>query len=112
MSPEKPVEHIEKVSVPDDAVQDWIKTLHEGGFTSEEIDTMMTHLNETYLTKRFSDFIERELQDTIADLERKSGKVLIGERREWLRGKLVDHMQSMNYSDLLKWEKEHKEKSG
>ncbi len=40
-----------RARIPDEDAYNWIKTLLEGGFTTKEVDDIMTHLNDTYLEK-------------------------------------------------------------
>lgn len=39
-------------SVPDEDMPGWLNTLVEGGFSQEEIDKIMAHLNETYARQK------------------------------------------------------------
>ena len=43
-----PNETIESISIPDDDAHEWMRTLHEAGFDMDEIDQIMTWLNDTY----------------------------------------------------------------
>ncbi|MEK7584102.1 MAG: hypothetical protein AAB490_02575 [Patescibacteria group bacterium] len=103
-----PTEHITRIRIPDDAAMDWMQTYRDAGFSTEQIEAVMTRLNDTYLKQRFGEFIDQELQDAIAEIERKKGKPVGEESREWLRGRLVEHMQKMNYDDLQQWVEQKK----
>ncbi len=59
----KPGEKIEKISIPDDDVINWMKTLRKEGFSKEEIDTIMSHANVTYRKKLRPNFVEEELEN-------------------------------------------------
>ena len=40
------------MSVPDWDVPGWMRVLHENGFSTEEIDEIMMHLNDTYFFQK------------------------------------------------------------
>jgi hypothetical protein len=55
---------IEKIRIPDKEVENWIKTLYEEGFSTEEIDSILIHTNETYKKIKLSNeqkIIEKSL---------------------------------------------------
>lgn len=37
--------------IPDEDMSGWIKTLYEAGFSQEEMDKILSHLNQTYAEK-------------------------------------------------------------
>ncbi|MEJ0021252.1 MAG: hypothetical protein WDN47_01580 [Candidatus Doudnabacteria bacterium] len=39
-------------SVPDEDMHGWINSLMEGGFSQEEIDRILVHLNQTYAKQK------------------------------------------------------------
>ncbi|MCX7589355.1 MAG: hypothetical protein N2Z85_00225 [Patescibacteria group bacterium] len=43
-----------KIRIPDEAVQDWIETLMTEGFSSEEIDQILSNLNDKYREVKLS----------------------------------------------------------
>lgn len=44
------IEHIVSMRIPDSDIPGWMKTLREAGMSPEEIDHMLSRLNETYKT--------------------------------------------------------------
>ena len=47
-SPEYSGPTIKKLTIPDRDVSGWFKTLHDGGFSTQEIDRILSRLNATY----------------------------------------------------------------
>lgn len=56
------IEHIEKVSIPDEDMRGWMETLREGGFSEEEMSAMMVYLNQTYRNIQGPSMVEGEIQ--------------------------------------------------
>jgi hypothetical protein len=80
-SPEK----IERIRIPDDDAHNWIATLHEGGFSDDEIDHIMSHLNQTYAEHRGIDIVEEEVKRLEAYMLTKYGRQLSEEQKVYLR---------------------------
>lgn len=76
-------EKIIKITLPDDDMVGWIKVLREGNFSQEEIDLILSHLNETY--KIENNPVEKELKRIKKDLREKHGRVLTSEQEEYMR---------------------------
>ncbi|MBS3902944.1 MAG: hypothetical protein KGZ30_01045 [Anaplasmataceae bacterium] len=76
---------IEKVSIPDNDMPGWINVLREGGLNDEEINTMLSRLNQTYATLKEQEVVDRELQRMDAEIEERRGSGLTEEEREALR---------------------------
>ena len=51
----------EKVSIPDDSILEWMKTLREGGFDDKEIDSILLNLNNEYLKNKGEKFSEEKV---------------------------------------------------
>ena len=98
-----PTEHITRIRIPDDDAMNWMQAYREMGFSTEQIEAVMTRLNDTYLKQRFGEFIDAELQDALDEIEKKHGKPVGEESREWLKGRLIEHMQKMDYGELARW---------
>jgi len=81
----QPGEKIEKITVPDEEVVDWIRTLQEGGMSSEEIDLIMSNLNQTYAGKKQSGFIENEFMKIRDQLLEKHNRELSPEEEKEIR---------------------------
>ncbi len=67
---------VEKISVSDQDALDWIKTLVEAGLPADEIDRIMSHLNETYREKIKKGEIEKELRKIKEDLMNRKGYII------------------------------------
>lgn len=76
---------IEKGSIPDKEVPQWIQILREGGLTNEEIDTMLSHLNPVYGELKQEEFINRELQKMVREVETRRGSPLAEEEKTGLQ---------------------------
>ena len=64
-----PNEEIVRIQIPDDDAHNWVTTLQEGGFSSEEIDRIMTHLNKTWRTAKKNEIIKEKFDRTVAWLK-------------------------------------------
>ncbi len=76
---------IEKISIPNDDVPGWMQTLREGGFTDEEIDTMLVHLNPTYAGEKQKVAIEQELTKMNNEITLRRGYPLSDEEKANLK---------------------------
>lgn len=85
-------EEIKKVQIPDEDVSEWIKALHEGGFDSEEIDSVLENLNLTYKKAKDPGVIERKLS-AIKDYYRNNyNKTLTEKEIEYFRKGIEEKM--------------------
>ncbi len=50
-------EKIERMRIPDDDMAGWIQSLREGGFSDQEMDDILSHLNKTYAKAKGMDAI-------------------------------------------------------
>lgn len=82
---EKPADKIEKIRIPDEEVQEWMKTLREGGFTDEEMDFMLMRLNKTYAQVKGKEDFERTLEELKKYVSTEYGKILTPEQIEDFR---------------------------
>ena len=76
---------IEKITIPDDDMVGWIKVLHEGGFSDEEIDSILSHLNSTYAGLKKEEFINEELNKMDGEIKNRRGIGLSESEREKLK---------------------------
>jgi len=104
---EKP-EHIERIRIPDEDVNNWVETLVAAGMTQDQIDAMMTYLNDEYMNKRFDTFISEVVEDTIAEIERRSNKEMNEEQQEAIRADMVKRMQTLSFDELKLAAEEYK----
>ena len=49
------------ISIPDDSILEWMKTLREGGFDDKEIDSILLNLNNEYLKNKGEKFSEEKV---------------------------------------------------
>ena len=84
---EKNIERIERIRVPDDDVPGWLKTLQDGGFTEEEIQGIMSHLNKAYAesSEQTLAMIEAEVREIVDYIRTKYGRILDPDQVEHLR---------------------------
>ena len=68
-------------SIPDDDAHNWMKTLEEGGFSYDEIDKIMTHLNKTWRLAKKDEIVQKRLEDRLGYLRSKYDKVLSEEEK-------------------------------
>jgi hypothetical protein len=87
-------ERMERIRIPDDDVNGWMKTLHEGGFSSEEIDSILENLNEEYFETKNKPVIDEYVRKRLERLERTIGKKLSLEDVKWLREKAKAHIRN------------------
>jgi hypothetical protein len=80
------------MSVPDSEVEGWIRTLQAGGFSQEEIDSIMSHLNETYLAAKEGPEFMEEYTQAVEYLEKKRGHKMANKDKAILR-ELVKQVQ-------------------
>jgi hypothetical protein len=78
-------ESVQKMKIPDDDMVGWINVLRDGGFSQEEIDSMLAHLNKTYREMTGNKIVEKELEDLREYLKKKHGKDLSQEQLEYYR---------------------------
>jgi len=78
-------EQIIGMSVPDDDVPGWIQTLHEGGFSTKEIDSILGHLNKEYFNHTLEGKIDQVLKQEIEYLKIQYNRILSPEQIEYLR---------------------------
>lgn len=90
---------IEKIKISDKNIPDWMQTLREGGFSDEEIDTMLSKLNVAYSKASGIDPIEKELERIEQDLLRKYKRVLNHEQREYLRKSISDRPEFEDFKE-------------
>jgi len=86
---------VEGMQVPDSDMQGWIETLHEGGFTPEEIDGILIHLNETYAEEKLKNLIDAEIATVEHYLELQHGSVFTDEGREAVRKVILDKLRKI-----------------
>jgi hypothetical protein len=78
-------ERIDKISIPDEDVSNWMQTLREGGFTDKEIDSIIGPLNPTYAGLKREEYINRELLRMQEEVRSRSGRELTTKELEELR---------------------------
>jgi len=76
---------IEKMGIPDDDIAGWMESLREGGFSNEEIDSILEKTNLNYSKARHPNFIEDELEKIKTEFLKDHGKELTPEEIEYFR---------------------------
>lgn len=77
--------NINRIQIPDDDMVNWIKALHEGGFSTEETDSMMTRLNEKYFDAKGGEIIEKELKEIKKRWKEKYKRGMTRDQEEYFR---------------------------
>lgn len=75
-------EKIGKAKIPDEAMPEWITTLHEAGFSDQEIDSILGALNYTYGVKKLPKEKREQLERMVEDSESGQGRKLTPEEKE------------------------------
>lgn len=86
---EKPKEK-HKLKIPDDDLPNWMQTLHEGGFSFEEIDSMFTKLNTTWREKKIDELAEQGLEELEKKTIASRGRGFTREERDYFRGAIKE----------------------
>lgn len=86
---EKPKEK-HKLSIPDDDLPNWMKVLHEGGFSFEEIDAMFSKLNANWQEQRMPELVEQGLKELEEKTIENRGKGFTTEERNYFRGSIEE----------------------
>ncbi len=82
-----------RMRIPDEDALAWIKTLIEGGFTNQEVDDIMSHLNDTYLEKTVgTEKVDEAVEEAAGYLESKDIQVT-PELLEALRASIIERLR-------------------
>ena len=86
---------IERIRVPDEDAKGWIDTLHQNGFSDEEVDRVMGHLNATYAELRAKELADQDFNRILQREIQEFGKVIIPEKHlAGLREALEHHYRT------------------
>lgn len=86
---------IEKLEIADEHIPDWMQTLREGGFTDDEIDSMLSRLNKTYATQKNREYVNKELNKMDVEIQKRRGEPLTEEEKEGLRAGIESRFKSI-----------------
>ena len=89
-------ERIEKISISDADVPDWMASLREGGFSDVEIDAMLMKLNDTYLEERQGQKLDEMVSVAVRAMERMLGKLPSKEQQEKIRAAAREFVRKHN----------------
>lgn len=81
---ERPVQR-ERMSVPDEEVVPWMKTLRENEFSDEEIDRILTWLNAEYARIKLPELVDGEVRKVLERMRQRDEGTLSPEEVEKLR---------------------------
>jgi DNA-binding transcriptional MerR regulator len=88
---------VEKIKIPDNDVLNWIKTLHEEGFSFEEIDLILKNLNETYKSKKeHSEFSIDKILNELEIYIYKNFKAVIKPKAKEIFKKIIEYFLKEN----------------
>lgn len=82
-----------RARIPDEDAYGWMKTLHEGGFTGEEIDQIMMRLNDTYVEKKSGTVVVDRLVEEAEDVLAKQNVEITEELRQQLREWVIEKIR-------------------
>lgn len=85
------IEQIVRMAIPDNDMREWLKVLHEGGLSEEEIDHMMVRLNETYKGVQGLAVVDREVK-RIKEMIEEKHKYHINDEQENILRKNIERM--------------------
>ena len=88
----KGIEHVTKISIPDDNIPEWMNVLREGGINEEEMDAILMHLNKTYSNLKAPFIIEREIEKIKEELVKEYKYYLNDEQEQLIRKGLEEKM--------------------
>ncbi|MBI5733174.1 hypothetical protein HY967_04495 [Candidatus Jorgensenbacteria bacterium] len=89
-----------RISIPDDDAVNWIKIFQEIGMNSEEIDTAMIRLNDTYAKMKIGKYVDDEVARLIAELQRSTGKQTTEEQFVVAYNMVFERLRKIKLSDL------------
>jgi len=83
-------EEIVGARIPDEDMNGWITTLREAGFTDQEMDDILGHLNKTYSEMRGikEKRVEQILKETLDYMYKTYGRVLGNDEIKHLRNSI------------------------
>jgi hypothetical protein len=81
---------IEKISIPDDDMVEWITALREAHFTDEEMHSVLAYLNATYVGLQEKHEVVQEVQKLDEHLKTVYGRGLTQEQREFFLKKIEE----------------------
>lgn len=90
---------IERAEIPDKDVPGWMQTLREGGFSDEEIDSMLSRRNVEYAKGAGIDVVDKELERIEKDLLKTHGRKLTKEQREYMRKSIADRPEFKDFKN-------------
>ena len=81
-----PIGHIEGVTIPDEDVRDWIRTLKENGFSKEEIKMLLNDTDPEYAEQNLPERLRDALHNAVKLLERgRDSELTPGEKMELIK---------------------------
>ena len=86
-------EEIDRAQIPDDDAHNWMKTLEEGGFTYDEIDKIMTHLNKTWRLAKKPELVKERMGRIIADAWSKEKLVFSDEEKAEIKRRVEEELE-------------------
>jgi len=86
---EKPKEKY-KLSIPDDDLPNWMKVLHDEGFSSEEIDAIFSKLNASWREQKMPELVEQGLNELEERTIAHRGRGFTPEERNYFRSSIEE----------------------
>ena len=81
-----PVRRIERVTIPNEDVRNWIRTLKENGFSKEEIKMLLNDTNPEYAEQNLPERLRDALHNAVKLLERgRDSELTPGEKMELIK---------------------------
>lgn len=84
---------IDRIKIPDEDASNWIKALEEGGFSYDEIDKIMTHLNRTWRMAKKPELVKERMDEIIKNAWAKDKLILNDEEKEELKRKIEAELE-------------------
>lgn len=87
---------MEKIRIPDQDIPHWIKALHSGGFSSEEIDSVLENLNLTYRKAKEPELIERKIEAIKKYYKDRYNRILSSEEIDYFRQGIEEELEKLS----------------
>lgn len=82
-----------RARIPDEDAHNWIKTLYDIGFTTEEVDKIMIHLNDTYAEQKYGTELVDDLVESMVEVLEQRKIEITSEMRLRLRELVLDKIR-------------------
>ncbi len=93
-------ETIVGIKVPDEHVRSWMEGFQKAGLSNEEIDKVMTNLNDTWAKMRFGVLFEEFEKMVLEDFKKMIGREFTDDQKESLRKGILDFLRTRTEEEI------------